>query len=288
MMAEQAGVANSPRVGAVLWPLGRLVRAMGIGVLAGLVAGFLAGGVGSRLAMRVSAIAAGPGQRGVLTETGNRVGEITLDGTLFLLLFGGVFAGFFGGLVYIAVRPWLPRSGRWRGPAFGALLLAVFGSVIIEGENFDFSRFGPPLLNIGLFASLFILFGLAAAPLADRADRAFPAVPPARRPRLATLGAYALLGAAAIVGTLPIGSAVMVGLLGQGEGGMGFRLGLVLFLYLLLVPPLARALLARTKRDVGGVSDRTSALAVAAILTPPVVVGLGLTARSISHILAGA
>ena len=290
MMAEHATTVPHRRVGAILWPLGRLVRAMGIGVLAGLAAGFLAGGVGSRLAMRISAIAAGPDQQGVLTENGNRVGEITLDGTLFLLLFGGVFAGLVGGLVYIAVQPWLPRSSRWRGLAFGVLLLAVFGFVVIEGDNFDFHRFGPPLLNVGMFATLFVLFGLVAAPLADRADRAFPAVPPRRRPRLRTLGAYALLGVAAIPSALPIGSAVMVGLLGRGEGGVAFRLGLVLFLYLLLVPPLAHALLAHARRDAGDASDgpgyRGDRIAAAAILAPPIVIGLVLTMRSVNHILA--
>ena len=290
MMAEHAMVGTQGRVGAILWPLGRLVRAMGIGVLAGLAAGFLAGGIGSRLAMRISAIAAGPAMRGTFTENGNRVGEITLDGTLFLLVFNGPIVGLFGGLVYVALRPWLPRSTRWRGLAFGALLLAVFGAVIIDADNIDFRLFGPPLLNVGMFAALFVLFGLIAAPLADRADRAFPAVPPRRRPRLRTFGAYALLGVVAILGLLPIVVAVMVGALGRGEGGVAFRLALVLFLYLLLVPPLTRALLARTGRGFGGGSDgpgyRGGRIAVAAVLAPPVLVGLGLTMRSVNHILA--
>ena len=290
MLTGQATMGTQRRVGAVLWPLGRLVRAMGIGVLAGLAAGFLAGGVGSRLAMRISAIAAGPAMRGTFTENGNRVGEITAGGTFSLLAFVTVFSGIFGGLVCVAVRPWLPRSGRWRGPAFGALLLAVFGSVVIDADNIDFRLFGPPLLNIGMFAALFVLFGMVAAPLADRADRAFPAVPPRRRPRLRTFGAYALLGVAAIPGKLPIGAAIMVGLLGRGEGGTAFRLGLVLFLYLLLVPPLTRALLAFIGQGVDGASDwpgsRGSRIAVAAVLAPPVLVGLVLTVRSVGHILA--
>ena len=283
-------MGTQQRVGAILWPLGRLVRAMGIGVLAGLAAGFLAGGVGSRLAMRISAIAAGPAMQGTFTENENRVGEITLGGTIFLVVFNGPIVGLFGGLVYIAVRSWLPRPTRWRGPAFGALLLAVFGAVIIDADNIDFRLFGPPLLNVGMFAALFVLFGLVAAPLADRADRAFPAVPPRRRPRPRTFGAYALLGMVAILGLLPIGVAVMVGALGRGEGGAAFRLGLVLFLYLLFVPPLIRALLAFIGQGVDGASDwpgsRGSRIAVAAVLAPPVLVGLVLTMRSVSHILA--
>jgi hypothetical protein len=288
MMAEKATMVTQRRVGAILWPLGRLVRAVGIGDLAGLAAGFVAGGLGSRLAMRIAAIAAGPDQRGVLTENENRVGEITLSGTLFLLFFGTIL-GLFGGLLYIAVRPWLPRSTRWRGPAFGALLLAVFGFVAIERDNFDFRRFGPALLNIGMFAALFVLFGLVAAPLAERADRAFPAVPPRQRPRLRTFGAYALPGVGAIPSALPIGSAVMVGALGRGEPDGTFRLGLVLFLYLLLVPPLTRALLAFIRHGVDGASDgpgrRGGRIAVGAVLVPPILVGLVLTVRSVGHIL---
>ena len=289
-MAEQATMVTQHRVGAVLWPLGRLVRAMGIGVLAGLAAGFVAGGLGSRVAMRISAIAAGPAMRGMLTENGNRVGEITTEGTFSLVAFVTVFSGIFGGMVYVAVRPWLPRTSRWRGLAFGALLLAVFGSIVIDADNIDFRLFGPPLLNIGMFAALFVLFGLVAAPLADRADRAFPTVPPRRRPRLRTFGAYALLGVAAIPGLLPIVSAVMVGLLGRGEGGTAFRLGLVLFLYLLLVPPLTGALLERTRRGFGdapdGAGNWDNRIAVAAVLAPPVLAGIALTMRSVNHILA--
>ena len=292
MMAEQATVVTQRRVGAVLWPLGRLVRAMGIGVLAGLAAGFVAGGLGSRVAMRISAIAAGPAMRGTFTENGNRVGEITQDGTLFLVVFNGPIVGLFGGLVYIALRPWLPRAGRWRGLAFGALLLAVFGAVIIDADNIDFRLFGPPLLNVGMFAALFVLFGLIVAPLAERADRAFPAVPPRRRPRLRTFGAYALLGIAAIPGLLPVVVAVMVGALGRGEATASFRLGLVLFLYLLLVPPSARMFLSRTGRrlirptDLGLAGLRGTAVVAASVLAIPSLIGLVLLAGAVGDILS--
>ncbi len=275
-------------IGTVLWPVGRLVRAMGIGVLAGLAAGFVAGGVGSRLAMKLVALTAGPEVRGMITENGNRIGAFTAD-TGFLLFFGA-FLGVFGGLLYVALRPWLPRSGRRRGPAFGALLLAACGTAIIERENFDFHRFGIPVLNIALFAALFVLFGLVVAPLADRADRAFPAVPPRGPPRPGTLGAYALLATGGLLGLFPVGMAIGVGLLGRGEVSTDFRVALVLFLALLAVPLIVRALQAGTGRHGGtpaGVAEgRRGSAAVVVVLALPVLTGLASMLRAIAAILA--
>ena len=65
------------------------------------------------------------------------------------------------------------------GLVFGVLLLAVLGSAI-EGDNFDFYVFGPRTLNVAMFASLFILFGLLVAPLFDFVNRALPAPRSAR------------------------------------------------------------------------------------------------------------
>lgn len=132
-----------------------------------------------------------------------------------------------GGLLYVAVRPWLPRAGCACGSAFGALLLATCGVAVIEGEDFDFHRFGIAPVNIALFAALFVLFGLLVAPLADRADRAFPALSSRRAVRPGTLAAGAVL-------------AVGVGLLGKGQIDPSFRIEILLFLYLLAAALVAR------------------------------------------------
>ena len=289
-MAAHAPLGPRRPIGTVLWSVAGTLRAMGIGVLAGLAAGFVAGGVGSRLAMKVVALAAGPGARGMITENGNRIGAFTAD-TVFLLFFG-TFLGVFGGLLYVALRPWLPRSGHWRGLAFGMLLLAACGTAIIERENFDFHRFGIPLLNIALFGALFLLFGLVVAPLADRADRACPAVPPRRAPRLGTLGAYVLLAGSGLLGLLPVGMAVGVGLLGRGEVSADFRAALVLFLALLVVSLLARAIPAGTVRRgdtaAGVAGERRGSGAAAVALAIPVLIGLVMLLRAIGALLAAA
>lgn len=106
-------------------PAVRLIREFGTGALAGVAAGALAG-LASRIVMRISGFAAGPGAVGELTESGFVVGEVTLGGTLALVLLGAI-GGALGGAVYVAMRPWLAPLHRWRGIGFGLLMLAVSG-----------------------------------------------------------------------------------------------------------------------------------------------------------------
>lgn len=122
--------------------------------------------------MRVIAIAAGPAMVGVHTENGNRVGDITVGGTVGLIAFVGILTGVFGGVLYAAMRPWLASLARWGGLAYGVLLFATFATPAISSANSDFHRFGPPGLNVVLFASLFLLFGVVIVAVAERLDRA--------------------------------------------------------------------------------------------------------------------
>jgi hypothetical protein len=148
-----------------------LLREIAAGSLSGIVVGIVVGGLGSRLVMRLSAIAAGGGVQGVTTANGNRVGEITVGGTIALIIFGGVFLGILGGLLYASVRPWLAPFGPWRGLVFGLGLLGVAGSLILDSANSDFIILQPPLLNVAMFAALFLIFGIALAPAFDRTLR---------------------------------------------------------------------------------------------------------------------
>jgi len=145
----------------------------GAGVLAGAFAGVIAGGIGSRLAMRILAVV-NDDKAGLVTENGNIAGEITAGGTIGLVIFGGVFPGLMGGLIYVAVRRWLPGSGLWKGLAFGVLLFLLFGAVVINSDNVDFALFGPAALSVALFALLFPLYGLLVSPLVERLNRYIP------------------------------------------------------------------------------------------------------------------
>ena len=63
----------------------------------------------------------------------------------------------------------------------GVFLLATLGWTVIEGDNKDFHLFGSLLLNIAIFASLFILFGVVVVPLFDWIARWLPALSFQRR-----------------------------------------------------------------------------------------------------------
>ena len=143
-------------------------RHVGLATLAGVIAGVVVGGLLGRVAMRVSGFMAGPALVGVHTSNGNRVGDITFEGTLGLVLFVGLSAGLIGGVMYAAVEPWLERFRPRHGLAYGAALLATFGFIFLDPTNVDFRRFGSPPVNVAMFAALFLAFGVGTSWLFDR------------------------------------------------------------------------------------------------------------------------
>ena len=95
-----------------------LARYVAIAGLAGLIAGFLVGGIGGRLFMRIAGAAAPDRAQGAGTEAGFTVGEVTAEGTIGLIVFIGIFVGVIGAVVYVVSIPWLSWAGRWRGLLF--------------------------------------------------------------------------------------------------------------------------------------------------------------------------
>jgi len=149
-----------------------VIRSIGNGALAGLAAGLIVGGFGGRIAMRISGAMTDPGLASFArTENGNAIGEITLEGTITMFVFGAMVPSLAAGVLYGALRPWLAPLGTWRGPAFGLALLALGGSLILEPTNFDFRRFGSPQVNVLTFATLIVLLGVAVAWTAEMLER---------------------------------------------------------------------------------------------------------------------
>ncbi len=141
--------------------LAELVRHIaGVGI-AGVVTGLVVGGLGGRLFMRVSGALAPDFAQGVSTEAGNRVGEITLGGTLGLVLFIGIAAGITGAVLYAVFRPWLAWAGRFRGVAFGVVLFAVGSATsdLLNPDNPDFFIVGNKPLNVAMIVALFLGYG---------------------------------------------------------------------------------------------------------------------------------
>jgi hypothetical protein len=149
------------------------LRELAIVVVGSGIAGALVGGLGSRLVMRLAALAA-PEVRGALTENGNVVGEITFEGTIALMIVAGLASTVFGAGAFVVLRPWLPRRTIPRGLVFGGLLLALSGAAVVDAGNADFAILGDRLLNITMFSGLFVAFGLVASSAFVALERRVP------------------------------------------------------------------------------------------------------------------
>jgi hypothetical protein len=182
------------RVVAALKPLGGCLAA-------GLIVGLVVAGIGSRLVMRLLAMADGSA-RGSFTENGNQVGDITLGGTLGLIAFVGIPTGVLAGLVVFAVRRWLPESRLWRGLAFSAVLLGLLGGTVIDPDNVDFLILEPPQLAVALFGLLFLAAGFMLPALAERWG---PGIPRALYRTDVTAAGAILIGAVTVFGLVQLG-----------------------------------------------------------------------------------
>jgi hypothetical protein len=168
----------------------RYLRGAAIGVLGGMIAGPLVLGFGGRLAMRVLAATSDDHVQGALTDAEETVGEITLDGTLGLVIFVGLLGGVFGGIVYMLLRRWL-RGPAWRaGLVVGSLgLVLLGGDEVLDPDSVDFAILSPRWLGVLMFVALGPAFGIVLAAVVERLDRSYPRL--AARPR--AIVAYAPL-----------------------------------------------------------------------------------------------
>jgi hypothetical protein len=135
-----------------------------LGLLAGMLGGVVAG-VGARIAMRVVA----------LVTSG--VGSFSLGGTLAILLFG-VILGMPFGMLFVGVRRWLPGAPLWKGLIFGAALALIFVAppfLLIEPEG-ELALVSP-LVGLGLFAPLPLVYGVVVAVAAEWLGKKYAAAP---------------------------------------------------------------------------------------------------------------
>jgi hypothetical protein len=182
-----------------------LVRHIAVVGLAGLVTGLAVGGVGSRLFMRISAMAAGAAAQGATTEAGETVGAITSEGTMALMIFVGIASGIVGAVFYATFRPWLAWTGRFRGLAFGVVLFAVASATsdVLNPDNFDFSLLGNRALNVALIVLLFLAFGLVMEGVFGMLDRRLPSTAGGRGKARVMYGAITGLGVALAALAMP-------------------------------------------------------------------------------------
>lgn len=169
--------------------LAAVLREIARGGLAATLAGGLVGGLGGRLLMRVAALL-NPDATGRLTENGEVVGAITLNGTLALIVFGGLLGGMAAGIVWVVVSPWLPGRGRTRWLLAAGVTLALGGSFLVRSNNTDFLVLEPDPLLVALLLGLVALIGAATAWFDEQLERRLRRPGPNPWP---SIGAYGLL-----------------------------------------------------------------------------------------------
>jgi hypothetical protein len=271
---HHAGAITVPARPAGRWEaFAGVFRILAIGTLAGMGGGFLTG-IWARLVMRLAGFLTVDRNRGLLTQNDAVVGKITLEGTIFIGLFGAAL-GIVGGLLYIAVRRRLPGSDWQRALGFGVLLLGVFGFVVMDKSNPDYRSFGPAWLNVGSFSLAYIVFGFLTGMLTEWLDRRVPRLTRHAHSRRRNVAIAALLSPFALVG--------LAGMLAVGVGESGLS-GLLFVLLLANALPLSARL--RRFPRLTTLLPRPAVVGYAAFAIPSLI-GLGLTLRAIVAIVGG-
>jgi hypothetical protein len=193
MAASSPGQAPAPTAADVEARVAGILRDVARGGLAGLIATTIVGGVGGRLVMRVAALL-NPEATGLRTENGEVVGAITANGTLALIVFGGLLGGLAVGVVWVVVSPWLPGHGLRRWLLATPIAVALGGSFLVRSSNPDFAILEPDSLLITLLLGLVAVIGFAVAWLDERLERALPHAAGGASRALATYVVVALLG----------------------------------------------------------------------------------------------
>jgi hypothetical protein len=139
-------------------------RRVSAGIVGGLATGALIGGIGGRLAMFVLRITSDPSLHGLQTDDGFTIGRFSGE-TLFLVLATAAL-GVIGGIVYLAVRTWLPE--RWRAALAGVFGGIVGGALFIRPDGIDFTRLDPLPLAIVMFIALPAIYGVAMSLFVER------------------------------------------------------------------------------------------------------------------------
>lgn len=184
---------------------GEAARRVGFSVVAGAVAGLLAGGVGGRLFMAFLAHLS-PAASGVESDDGFTMGRVTLAGTLNLLIVC-TFLGAVAGLVWVAVRGLRFGPRWWRAVSMPLAAAVVVGNALVHSDGVDFTLLEPPAVAVGLTLAVPVLATVIVTALGDRwiaSDRTVWQVLPAPVAWLARAGITVpvALAAASLLGTL--------------------------------------------------------------------------------------
>lgn len=156
-----------------------VLRDISRSALAGLIVGVVVLGLGGRIVMRLAALI-DPASVGLRTENGNRIGDITLEGTAVLIIFGGLLVGAAASVVWIAIQEWIPGHPSIRALLAMPIAVALTGFQLVRPENHDFRILAPVGPILVMLLALVALAGFAFAVVDRWLDRRLPQ--PSSRP----------------------------------------------------------------------------------------------------------
>jgi hypothetical protein len=142
--------------------------------------------------MRVLAVSSGDAVQGAFSDDAEKIGQVTVEGTIGFVLLAGMFFGAVGGCLYALLRPLFPADRRRRQLASAAVATAITLSLLIKPNGRDFAILRPLWLVVTLFAAIAFLFGLLLPIVAERV-RSFYEHAPMRFPHLLAFAPMLLL-----------------------------------------------------------------------------------------------
>ena len=173
------------------------------------LAGVLTIGAGGRLMMRVLAATSSDDVQGLRTEADEIVGEVSVGGSVFLIVVVGIGAGVLGLVLFSVLRRWLPDrslAAGWVGVSIGAGLL-VRPAGLLSATNRDFTLLTPVVLAVGFCLATLALFGATFGVLVDRLAARWP------QPGWSAQGVVSVLPFAVLLPSPPLFVTVVVGVL---------------------------------------------------------------------------
>jgi hypothetical protein len=149
-----------------------IVRDIARGGFTGILVGLIGAGIGGRIVMRLAALLV-PEAAGASTENGNRIGEITLGGSLGLALLG-LTVGALAATIWVTVSPWIPGFGLRRAVLTMPIAVALGATGLIAGDNQDFLVLRHNAAVVALLVALVAVIGFLFAVVDDWLDRRLP------------------------------------------------------------------------------------------------------------------
>jgi hypothetical protein len=173
------------------------------------LAGLLTIGAGARLLMRILAATSSDDVQGRLTEADETIGEVSVGGSLFLIIGIGIGASVMGLALFSTVRRWLPD----RSPAAGLIGVAIGAGLLVRpsglltSTNEDFTLVAPVALAVALCLVTLALFGATFGVLVDHFAPRWP------RPGWSPKGVVSVLPFGLLLPVPPLFVATVIGVL---------------------------------------------------------------------------